>query len=444
METRNPSSILVRHLPITICGFIVCALALVNAQTVSNFDKERGRLMLDMVKQDLKKNYYDPTFRGMDLDARFKAADERIKTATSLGLIFGIIADALDFGDSHTFFIPPSRSYRTEYGWEMQMIGDVCYVVAVKPGSDAASKGLMLGDAIQKIDMFRPKRDNLWKLQYLYHALRPQPGMRVVAQGPVGQPRQLDVFAKVEQGQRQKDLTNFNEVVRLTMEAESASRLRRSRYWESGERDLIIWKLPEFESSLFNVDDFMSKVKKRRFLILDLRGNPGGEEAMMLRLIGSLLNHDVKVGEIKSRKETKALVAKSRGDKAFDGKLIVLVDSLSASASEILARVIQLEKRGTVLGDLSAGAVMRSRFYPHEAGTDIVAFYGASITDADLIMADGKSLEHVGVTPDELLLPTAADLAAKRDPVLARAAALAGVKLDPEQAGSLFPIEWRK
>jgi len=48
------------------------------------------------------------------------------------------------------------------------------------------------------------------------------------------------------------------------------------------------------------------------------------------------------------------------------------------------------------------------------------------------------------VTPDELLLPTAADLAAKRDPVLARAAALVGVKLDPERAGSMFPIEWRK
>ena len=121
-----------------------------------------------------------------------------------------------------------------------------------------------------------------------------------------------------------------------------------------------------------------------------------------------------------------------------------MIDSESGSSSEIFARTIQLEKAGTVIGDRSAGAVMRAKSYSFRSGADTVVFYGASITDADLIMTDGKSLEHVGVTPDELLLPTAADLAAKRDPVLTRAAGLVGVKIDPERAGSMFPIEWRK
>jgi C-terminal processing protease CtpA/Prc len=75
---------------------------------------------------------------------------------------------------------------------------------------------------------------------------------------------------------------------------------------------------------------------------------------------------------------------------------------------------------------------------------DTVIFYGASITNADLIMGDGKSLEKVGVEPDELMLPTAADIAGSLDPVLSHAAKLAGVELSPAEAGALFPIEWRK
>jgi C-terminal processing protease CtpA/Prc len=140
----------------------------------------------------------------------------------------------------------------------------------------------------------------------------------------------------------------------------------------------------------------------------------------------------------------KPQVAKTRGDKVFKGQLIVLLDSRSASAAELFARVVQLENRGTVLGDRSAGAVMESRVYPHQSGLDVVAFWALSVTDADLIMGDGKSLEKTGVIADETILPSAADLAAKRDPALARAVELAGIKLDAAKAGSFFPIEWRK
>lgn len=53
-------------------------------------------------------------------------------------------------------------------------------------------------------------------------------------------------------------------------------------------------------------------------------------------------------------------------------------------------------------------------------------------------MSDGARLEKVGVTPDEIVLPTGADLATGRDPVLARAISLLGGTMTAEQAGKFY------
>jgi len=425
--------------------FAISLLALISISSLAqslDLDRERGRSMLKMVKSDLKKHYYDSTFRGIDLDARFKQADEKVKEATSVGQVFGVIAQVLiELDDSHTFFIPPSRSSRTDYGWQMQMIGDKCYVVAVKPGSDAEAKGLKPGDEIYSIDGIELARENMWKFQYLYYALRPRPGMRVVIQRQ-GKQEQMDVMAKVRQVKMHVDLTS-SDIWDLMREYETEERLNRHRYYEIGE-DLMIWKMPEFNLENSGVDDMMEKARKRKGLILDLRGNPGGYEITLQRMLGHFFEQDVKVGDIKGRKETKPLMAKTRGDKIFKGKIVVLVDSRTGSSAEIFARMMQLEKRGTVIGDRTPGAVMRAVHESHELGADSIIPYGVSITVADLVMADGKSLERVGVRPDELMLPTGADLAARRDPVLAHAAKLLGVGIDAEKAGALFPIEWKK
>src|SRR5437016_496914 len=125
----------------------------------------------------------------------------------------------------------------------------------------------------------------------------------------------------------------------------------------------------------------------------------------------------------------------------FAGKLTVLVDSQSASAVELLARTIQLEKRGTVLGDRSAGSAREAKFYNYEFKMERGS-YRAAITDTEMVMPDGQSLERKGVTPDEVLLPQQVDLANGNDPVLAHAAELLGVKLTPDKAGKLFPYQW--
>jgi carboxyl-terminal processing protease len=179
-------------------------------------------------------------------------------------------------------------------------------------------------------------------------------------------------------------------------------------------------------------------------MIFDLRGNGGGSVKMFNRLVGNLFDRDIKVADWVGRKKFDPQIAKTRGGNIYKGEVIVLIDAESASASELFARVMQLEKRGRVLGDRSAGSVMVSRYYSHKVGLDVVSFYGANVTMADLIMADGVSLENTGVTPDQLLLPTGDDLAAGRDPVLARAVEMLGGKLTSEDAGKMFPVEWRR
>src|SRR5215471_17287281 len=166
----------------------LCPSGSPGGQTLSSLDRERARGMLNVIKGDLKKNYYDPAMHGMDLDARFKAADEKMNGATSNGQLFSIIAQALiDLNDSHTFFIPPQRTSRTEYGWQMHMVGEHCYVTAVKPGGDAEAKGLKVGDAVLSVDRFTPDREHLWIIKYLYYSLRPAGGMSLVVQSPGGQ-----------------------------------------------------------------------------------------------------------------------------------------------------------------------------------------------------------------------------------------------------------------
>lgn len=370
-------------------GFLTLLLVTsttVGEAQVESKDRDRAQIMLSRIKDKLKDEYYDPAFHGMDLDARFKTASEKIKQATSIGQLFGTIAQVLvELNDSHTFLVPPSRAKKTDYGWTMQMIGDRCYVSSVDPASDAETKGVKPGDEVLEAGGYKLDRSNLWKFQYLYNTLRPQPSMRVVLRSPNGETRKLELLSQQKEGKRVVDLTDYTEWMNIVRKAETDADLGRDRFKSFGDQ-LLIWKMHEFDLTDSQIDDIMSRAKKHKALIMDLRGNRGGWITTITRIVANLFDRDVKIGDTKSRKHTKPLIAKTRGDKAYTGKLTILVDSWSSSASEVLARTVQLEKRGTVIGDRTAGAVMAARQYPDEVGLDIVVFYMVSITVSDLIM----------------------------------------------------------
>lgn len=413
-----------------------------SAQPDIKFERARHREMLDVIRQEIQKNYYDPAFHGIKLEERFGAADEKLKQTTSIGQMSAIIAQVLiDFDDSHLFFLPPGKANKTEYGFRIQMIGDKCFVTEVKPKSNAEAQGLKPGDEIYSIDGFAPLRENLWKMNYYYNILRPRPLLKLVVIKPDKKEVELQIEAKITEGRLVRG-TVYTDTADYWKDIDDARLKAKKQYYYEKIPGLIIWKMTGFSVSPAEADEIMDKVRKYDSLILDLRNNGGGRVDMQERLIGNFFPRDVKIGVSKWRKKTQDEVAKSRKDDTYNGKVVILIDSNSASSSEVFARVMQLEKRGKVLGDNSAGAVMTSIRYDYSVGLDVVAYYGASVTVADLIMTDGKSLEKIGVTPDEKILPSNLDLAARRDPVLARAAELLGYKLTPDEAGKIFQLPW--
>lgn len=425
---------------IALAGLGLGSLSTVSAQGLSGFDRDNAKAMLSAAKEDLQKNYYDPALRGLDINAHFKDAETKLNQATTRDQLVLIIAQAmLVMNDSHTFFVPPSRAAQVKYGWEMTMVGDRTFVSAIKPQSEAETAGLKVGDEILAVDGFRPTRENIWKMAYRYYALTPVRSIRLVIQSPGDQEsRELNVPSKIV---RTANVTDWGRLfVQYLRERKDVGE---DRYVEVG-KELMIWQMSSFSVPEGHIDEMMGKARNFKSLIIDLRGNSGGYVKTMERLAGHFFDREVKIFDEKFRKEMKVSKTKSRGADIFKGDLFVIVDSKSASASEIFARLIQLEKRGKVIGDRSSGAVMVSRYFDHQSGVGSVLYFGNNVTVADAIMTDGKSLENVGVVPDVVLLPEGADMAAKRDPALAEAAKLAGVALDPAKAGLFFPKEWRE
>ena len=411
-----------------------------SSQTFDRIEKARMKDILKIVKAEVRDKYYDPEYHGIDIESRFKQAEEKLAAATSTSQSLAIIAQVLvDFNDSHLFLIPPPTNLAVEYGYRMQAIGDKVYVTQVKPGSDAEAKGLKIGDQILSIGGFRPSKKELWKVRYYYNGLskRNNVVLNVVSPGEDA-PRELDIKSEIKRLPQKVTFTSFFRLFDDFYEEEND----KERFATAS--GITIWRMPSFGIDPDSIDGLMRQVKGSN-LILDLRGNGGGYVVAMEKLIGNFFEKDIKIADLKGRKRMDPSIAKTRGgSNVFRGKLIVLVDSESGSAAEIFARIIQLEGRGKVLGDVSAGAVMQSIRSSQEMGTDSVVPFAVSITNADVIMSDGKSLEHVGVIPDELIVPTGADLAARRDPVIARAFELLGGKVSPDEAGKLFKYYWKK
>jgi len=388
--------------------------------------------VLDEMKEIIEEHYYDTKYHNIDLKARIAIAKERIRTLQYNWQMYRVLAQfLLEFDDSHTNLIIPPRPDHYDFGFDMQMIGDKCLVTSVKRDGGGRAAGLEAGDQVLMIRNFAPSRADLWKMLYVIYKLDPIDKLELKVRKTSGEESTVVV----------KATTMTEKEFKEKRKQRKEQKINEGYKCQELDGSAIACKLLTFDVEPDVVDRMMKVVAKYPKLLLDLRGNGGGLVITEQRLLSYFFDHEVKILDMVRRNKTEIRKTKSLGEKHYKGEVAVLTDSRTGSAAEITARVLQIEKRAKIYGDVSAGAVMTSIAVFFQKVFDKFKYryfvkLGMSITINDVVMSDGSRLEKVGVLPDQLVRPTATGMAQNKDGVLAYAAAKLGVNITAEKAGS--------
>lgn len=128
-----------------------------------------------------------------------------------------------------------------------------------------------------------------------------------------------------------------------------------------------------------------------RGMVIDLRNNPGGLLDQVVRMADAILPTGVIV-YVKDRAGTRQDYYSD--EKMCDLPLVVLVNEMSASASEIMAASVQAFDRGTVVGLTTYGKGIVQTLLNYEDGA------GMQLTTQSYYDADDRSIHGTGVKPD--------------------------------------------
>lgn len=164
------------------------------------------------------------------------------------------------------------------------------------------------------------------------------------------------------------------------------------------------------------LEEIFESVESAKYLVLDLRGNPGGEVENMRHFLGLVLPTSTAIGTFVSRKisedyegagnrKTSDPVAMAKWARRefkprrtnitpFKGSIAVLVDGGSASAAEIVANALREAKKAPVVGSPSAGAVLVSTYDRLSYG------FRMQYPVGDYVSAGGIRLEGHPISPD--------------------------------------------
>jgi carboxyl-terminal processing protease len=369
------------------------------------------------VSRDVQNNFYDESLKGLDWEGLTEQARRRIQSADELGQMYGAISALLyQLHDSHTFFLPPKRKIRAQYGFRAKPFGAEILIYEVEKGGPAANAGLQLGDRILGVNQLNAGRDTFLDMMYYLTILDPREELDVEI-AEKGSTRVVKVPAKI--------IPQPPQYFFSYVETGGESEARQPRLYSKDYGDGVWYlRVRTFNMESTELVGGTKHLRDAKALILDLRGNGGGISSTLLDFAGQFVNEPFELGTSVSRgKSTPIRVTPA--SPYIRCPLFVLVDSASASASEMFARSMQIQARALVVGDGSSGRLNNARFFWEPPGSWEGVEFGTEIAVAKILMESGEELEGRGVTPDKRCIPSSADLRGGQDPCLDVALALA-------------------
>lgn len=180
-------------------------------------------------------------------------------------------------------------------------------------------------------------------------------------------------------------------------------------------KDVALLSISSFSiSTASQVQKLLSKTPHSKGVIIDLRNNPGGIVEEAVGVARQFINGGIIVSYQKDSGEK--VIFESTESGADQAPLIILINSSTASAAEILAAALQDRNRAVILGEKSYGKGTVQEFKTLNDGSKL------ELTVALYRSPSGKLIEGKGVSPD-LAVPESV-IASKSLQVLGGLAAL--------------------
>ncbi len=305
-------------------------------------------------------------FAQKDIEARklqlalYAISNLYVDSTSQTKLVEDAITGMLENLDPHSTYTSPEETKEmTEplagnfdgIGIQFNMLTDTVYVIQVVSGGPSEKVGLMAGDRIVEVN------DTV-----IAGVKMSTPEVMKRLRGPKGS----EVHVKVKRGE-EPQLLDFT-ITRGKVPVYSIDAV----YMADKETGYI--KLNRFAaSSTKEFKEALSSLSKKGMtqLILDLQGNGGGYLNVPIELADEFLSRGKIIVYTEGNKQKRQDALSTAAGSFEKGRLVILVDEASASASEILSGAIQDWDRGVIIGRRTFGKGLVQRPLPLPDGSMI-------------------------------------------------------------------------